>query len=168
MNGHWQDLLRPIQGIDLEDRFGIWSPRNDHFASIKFYHPDDLEANREQKEILEWPIKMPTQGYLDSVNPSASPSMLSAPDLGHRNWLFAFKNIDQWDWDSLLTEEEYLNHVMRTGNLLGIHWRKSQYASSWLDFKPLPPVIDQDKALYESIQRQKELEDGTPKNSKKL
>lgn len=143
--------------MDITRELGSWGPSSDPIAAVKFYHPDDVEHNRPQKEILEWPLVQPTPGYFDSVNPKLNSFSVTAPDLGYRNWLFSIEGVSQWDWNGLLTEEEYLDYVMRTGNLLGMRWTRSQYASIWNQEEPQEPeTIDHTQAMYDAIRRQKD------------
>lgn len=153
--------MRPSTGIDIVRELGSWGPSSDKLALITFYHPDDVEHNRPKKEILEWPLLQPAPGHFNSVNPKINSFSVTSPDQGYKNWLFSIEGVCQWDWNGLLTEEEYLDHVMRTGNLLGLRWTRSVYESIWNQEAPQEPdTIDHTQAMYDAIRRQRDKDEG--------
>lgn len=133
-------------------------PEGWEIAKVKFYHPDDVENNRIKKEVLDWPLKMPVSGEWKSMNPTISHKPLLAPDPLYNDWLFCLGGVYQWDWNALLTTQEYLDYVDRTPNLLKIKWRRSQYATiENIPFLRRDKTPHADTIVRQTIEKQQEL-----------
>lgn len=123
-----QELLRPYGKLIISADFGNVHRAQTQIGAIEFYHPDDVEKNRREKAVLEWPLHMPVTGILSAVNPSATRRSVLEIDANYDDWIFHASGIHQWDWNGLLTKEEYLDFATRSSNLLRMDWRKSPNA----------------------------------------
>lgn len=150
--------MRPQANLDVKYELGSFVPEGWHFATVRFYHPDDVENNRSEKEELEWPLRMPTAGMLQALNPIYSQVHFLSPDPYYNNWLFCSSDVYQWDWNGLLTTQEYLDYVERTPNLLQLQWRASQYADPITrELLTRKETLNPDRVLRESVEKRAEL-----------
>lgn len=154
--------MRPKGELVADFAAGYTIPEGWEIAKVKFYHPDDVEQNRSQKEILEWPLRMPVSGQWKSMNPNISRKPLLAPDPLYNDWLICLGGVVQYDWNALLTTQEYLDYVERTPNLLKIKWRRSQYATiENIPFLYRDKTPNADRLVRETIEKQQELRNKT-------
>ena len=148
-----------------EAQLEIWTPfefpvrRDHHVAGLRFLHPDDVEKDRSLHEVLTWPFAMPLHGVFKSANPSLAALPLLAPDPHFNNWLFYIESVYEFDWNSLLTAEEYQDYVRTNPNLLNLSWSRSFYADPWLTdelgYAPKSPKRSTKDFLKELIDKQK-------------
>lgn len=106
---------------------------------------------------------MPVTAKVNGMHPAIAQRLVLDLDPSFDHWIFCASGVHQWDWNGLLTEEEYLDYVLRSPNLLGVTWRASSKAYKMNDprnqEKPfnMPSSKSHEQEIYESVQQQAKL-----------
>lgn len=117
----------------VREEFDTFLAPSTPIGYMRFYHPDDIEHNRAEMQVLEWEFKMPLAGTLKSANPLISARPILASDPHFNDWLFCIEDVLERDWNKLMTSKEYEDYLQSTENILGIDWKASPYANAWFE-----------------------------------